>query len=205
MKYFSLSLFIIVALSSHGQDKNLLQQKKYFDQELKKWANSFSKFNLSHFNVQDRLHFDNNYQQDFKELKKFLSIYKPIITFSKDSSKFIDIYSYQLGLEKKGNYFEANPDIDQAILLCDKKTKYWDRIYFGGMSRWIDEAIWTTATKFILVGISRSTDYKRTPLIILGDTEKQTLIEYLSINKSDFQNNKGYSSLKLKRLTIKGL
>lgn len=36
-------------------------------------------------------------------------------------SKFIDIYSYQLNLARNGKYYFANPDIDQAIYLCDPK------------------------------------------------------------------------------------
>jgi hypothetical protein len=205
MRYFSLFFFLIVGHSSFGQNNNLLQQKKCFDQELKQWTKSFSNFNLLDFKVEDTLHFENNFKQDFSSYRKFLSIYKPIITYSADSFKFIDIYSYQINLEKKGNYYEANPDIDQAVLLCDPKAKYWDRIYFGTNSQWIDEVIWISKTKFILVGIIKSEDDKKNPLILYGDTNKQTLIKYLSITKNSFQNDKGYSSPKLKKLPIKGL
>jgi hypothetical protein len=151
------------------------------------------------------VHFDNNYQQDFNSYRKFLSIYKTIITYSADSSKFIDIYSYQLNLEKKRNYYEAHPDIDQAVLLCDPKAKYWNRIYFGTNSQWIDDVIWISKTKFILVGIIKSEDNKNAPLLLFGDSDNQTLVEYRSTNKSTFQNDKGYSSLKLKKIKIKGL
>ncbi|MFN4285045.1 MAG: hypothetical protein ACK4E8_03685 [Lacibacter sp.] len=205
MRYLSLLLFLFFGHSSFGQDKNILQYKKYFDQELKQWTKSFSNFNLSDFKVEDTLHFDNNYEQDFNSYRKFLSIYKPIITYSTDSSKFIDIYSYQINLEKKGAYFKANPDIDQAVLLCYPKTKYWNRIYFGTSSQWIDEVIWISKTKFILVGIIKSEDEKKKPLLLFGDTNKQTLIKIISINKNSFQNDKGYSSPKLKKLHIKGL
>jgi hypothetical protein len=205
MRYVSLFFFLIIGQGSFGQDKNFLQQKKHFDQELKQWTKSFSNFNLSDFKVEDTLHFDNNFQQDFNSYRKFLSIYKPIITYSSDSSKFIDIYSYQINLEKKGNYYEANPEIDQAVILCDSKTKYWNRIHFGTNSQWIDEVIWISKTKFILVGIIKSEDDKRKPLILFGDINKQTLIKYLSTNKNSFQNNKGYSSPKLKKLPIRGL
>jgi hypothetical protein len=205
MKYFPIIFFLIVGHCSFAQDKNILQQKKYFDQELKLWTNTFSNFKLSDFKVKDTLHFDNNFQQDFKSYRKFLSIYKPIITYSADSSKFIDIYSYQINLERKGKYYEANPDVDQAVLLCDPKTKYWDRVYFGTSSQWIDEVIWISKTKFILVGIIKETKDKRMPLILFGDTNKQTLVEYLTVNKNSFQNDKGYSSPKLKKMKIKGL
>ena len=205
MKYLPILFFCIVGQSSFGQDKNVLQQKKYFNQELKLWTNTFNNFNLSDFKLEDTLPFDNNFPQDFNSYKKFLSTYKPIVTYLPDSSKLIDIYSYQLNLEKKGNYYEANAGIDQAVLLCDPKEKYWNRIYFGTNSQWIDEVIWISKTKFILVGIFKLEDEKKKPLILFGDTNKQTLIKYLNTNQSIFQNGKGYSSIKLKRLNIKGL
>ena len=205
MKYTSLLFWLIVGHGSFGQVTNLLDQKKHFAQELIQWTKNFSNFEISDFKVKDTLNFDNNFQQNFKFYKKFLSIYKPIITYSVDSSKFIDIYSYQLNLEKKNNYYKANPDIDQAILLCDLKTKYWNRIYFGTSSQWIEEVIWISKTKFILVGIFKSNDDKKKPLILLGDTNNQTLVRYFNKNENTFQNEKYYLSPKLKRINIKSL
>ena len=205
MKLFSILYLVFFGPIAFGQDQNLLQHTKHFDTELKQWTKSFSDFNLSDFKLVDTLRFDNNYAQEFKSLKMFLSVYKPIITYSGDSSKFIDIYSYQLNLEKKVNHYEANPDIDQAILLYDAKAKYWDRIFFGTSSQWIDEVLWISKTQFILVGITKSEDDKRQPLILLGDTNKQNLIKYIDANKRTFQSDKGYSSVKLKRIKIEGL
>ena len=56
-----------------------------------------------------------------------------------------------------------------------------------------------------LVGIIKSGDDKKKPLILLGDRAKQILIKYLNGNKNSFQSNQGYSSSKLKRMKIKGL
>jgi len=205
MKYLGLIVFIIVGHSFFGQDSDLLRQRKHFDKELKQWTKTFPNFNLSDFKSEDTLHFENNFQQDFGHRKVFLDTYKPVLTYSPDSSEFIDIYSYQLNLEKKGNYYYANPEIDQAILLCAPKRKYWDRIFFGTNSQWIDEVTWISSTKFILVGIIKSEDDKKMPLILLGDTGKQILIKYLNGNKNTFQSDEGYSSGKLKRMKIKGL
>jgi hypothetical protein len=206
MKFLTL-LFLLTTVGhySFGQDKTLLQQSKYFDKELKKWTKTFSNFNLSDFKIKDTLRFENNYKQDFNTYKQFISIYKPIITYSSDSSKFIDIYSYQLNLEKNGDHYEANTEVDQAVLLCNPKTKYWNRIYFGGYSRWIDEVLWIAPTKFLLVGIIKSVDDKTNPHILLGDTDKQTLIEYVNTNKTSLQDDKGYMSSKLKKIKIEDL
>lgn len=205
MKYLPIFFFLIVGQSSFGQEENVLQQAKHFDQELRFWTNTFSNFRLSDFKLEDTLHFDNNFPQDFNSYKKFLSTYKRIITYLPDSSKFIDIYSYQLNLEKKENFYEATVEIDQAILLCNPKAKYWNSIYFGTSSQWIDEVVWISKTRFILVGIIKSEDYKKKPLILFGDTNKQILIKYLNINKNTFQSDNGYTSTKLKRININGL
>jgi hypothetical protein len=205
IKQLLILLFVIGAHISCKQDKDLLQHKKYFDQELKLWTNSFYHFNLSNFKRGETIHFENGSPQDFNDYKKFLSIYQPIITYLPDSSKFIDIYSIQINLVKEGNHYEAYPDIDQAILLCDPKIKYWNKIYWGSFSQWIDEVIWLSKTTFILAGISKSSTEKKEPIILFGDTDKQTLIEYINTNQKCFQNDHGYSSPKLKKMVIEGL
>ena len=197
------TLFLNYTVSA--QETKLNSYSNYFDKELKMWANSYLNFKLSEFNKSNTYSFDNNYEQDLKYLKPFLSIYKPILTFTKDSTEFIDIYSYQLNLEKKGNYFVANPDIDQCILLCDPRKKYWNRIYFIGGSGWIDEVIWTSNTKFFLLGGELDSNHKRVPLIFLGDTIKEAIEEFTDTNNACVQKTKGYYSPKLKRLKIRGL
>jgi hypothetical protein len=204
-KQFLILLFVISAHISCKQDQDLLQHKKYFDQELKLWTNSFYHFNLSNFKKGETIHFENGSPQDFNDYKKFLSTYQPIITFLPDSSKFIDPYSVQINLVKEEDHYEAYPDDGQAVLLCDPATKYWDRIYTGTPGQWIDETIWLSKTTFILAGISKSSTEKKEPIILLGDTEKQTLIEYINTNQNCFQNDHGYRSPKLKKMVIEGL
>ena len=202
---FAFLYLIFLGHFTYGQDQSLVKHKIKFDTDLKQWTKSFSHFDLLDFKVVDTFHFDNNYERDFKSLKGFLDVYEPVITYSPDSSKFIDIYSYQLNLKKKENFYEANIVIDQAILMYDSKAKYWDRIFFGTNSQWIEEVTWLSEAQFILVGIIKSDSNKRQPLILLGDTNKQTLIKYIDANKKAFQNDNGYSSFKLKRIRIKGI
>ena len=108
-----------------------------------------------------------------------------------------------MNLEKKGNVYIANEEIDQAIYLCNLKTKYWDRIFFGGFSRWIDDIIWVSNTKFILVGIEKDEDNKNNPRIYLGDTIKQSFEVFTDTNKACIEKPNGYESQKLKKLKIK--
>lgn len=204
MKHLLILFFLIGGLISCKQD-NLIQYKKHFDGELKGWTNTFNNFNLSNFKADTTLHFENSNPQDFNSYKKFLSTYKPIITFLPDSSKFIDIYSVQINLVKEGDHYEASPDIGEPVLLCDPKSKYWNQIYYGSASQWINEVIWLSKTTFILAGIVKSSIDKNEPIILLGDTDKQTLVQYTNTNPKCFQNDHGYYSPKLKKMKIEGL
>ena len=205
MKRLLLIIAFSFASAISAQDQKPLLFKKYFDHELKSWTSSFTNFKLSEFKVSDTISFENIEDRDFKTLKSFLSIYKRLITFSKDNNQFIDIYSYQLNLEKKGNSYVANVEIDQAIYLCNLKTRYWGRIFFGGYSRWVDDIVWISNTKFILVGVEKDENEKNTPRIYLGDTFKKSFEIFKDSNKTCIQKSNGYQSQKLKNLNIEGL
>src|SRR5690606_26122226 len=53
MKYPVLLIFFFIVHISYGQDKDLLQYKKYFDKDFKTWTATFSSFNLSKFKTKD--------------------------------------------------------------------------------------------------------------------------------------------------------
>lgn len=202
MKQLLLVVFIYLANKSFTQ-KSLVQYNIQFNTELKLWKSTFHNFNLADFKVTDTAAFENNFPQDFDGYKAFLSTYKPILSYSSDRSKFIDIYSYQLNLERKGNHYEATPEIDQAVFLCNPKQKYWNRICFGGTTNWIDEVAWVNSTTFILAGIVKDEQDKKMPVLYIGETEKQTMVRY--INTKNFQGKENYRSPKLKRIKITGL
>jgi len=173
----------------------------YFNGLLKKWTQQFNDFNLSDFYKIQSQEFEAIPTHDFSKLNEFYSIYKPLISFSKDKNKFIDIYSYQLNLERKGDSYIASPEIDQEIDLCDLKNKKWERILF----RWIDEVIWTSSTQFILVGIDQGGD-KSEPLIYLGNTETRSFTIFASKNKNCIRKRGFYyHSTALEKMKIEGL
>lgn len=206
MKHPLLVLCIIfLCYSGTAQNNELLPYQSYFNDQLKPWATGFSNFKLSNFKRANTLVFENNYPKDINTYNDFLSIYRPFIVYSPSKAKFIDIYSYQLNIEKKGDNYYANPQTDQAIFLYDEGVKYWNRIYFGSSSEWIDEAIWLTDTTLLLAGISKSENNKKIPIVFLGNTNRQTLIKYTSSANNSFQQNKTYLSPRLKKLKVKNL
>jgi len=131
MRFIITFIAILTSTNVICQDNNLLRYENIFNNQLKPWTSTFSDFKLTDFKANPTKPFESNYKHDFKDLSSFYAIYKPILTFSPDSLSFIDIYSYQLNLEKKDVGFKATIDVDQAIMLCDAKSKYWDRICFG--------------------------------------------------------------------------
>jgi hypothetical protein len=203
MKYVIFISIILVTKNGLAQERDLNQYQHYFARELHEWVNTFKSFQLSEFQRKDSLSFDNSEPQDFRTINSFLSILKPILTFNQDSTRFIDIYSGQANISKEGDHFVANSDDGGAIFLCNIKSKYWNRIFYNSISLWIEEAVWVSKNKFILAGITKNEKEERMPLILVGDAVKHTLCEYMSNNNSCIQK-KTYSSLKLKKMDIRG-
>jgi hypothetical protein len=201
----TLIVLFLFSFGNHcfGQDAGLLKYRNKFDRELNAWTGTFKNFNLSDFRVYDTILFENVVEQDVN-YTEFLKIYGPIVVYSPDSSAFIDIYSYQLNLEKRGNVYYANPEIDQAVYLCVSKRKNRRRIYFGTAAQWIDDVLWTSKTNFILVGITKTENNKKTPLILLGDANRQKIVRYMCSRKDVIQHGGTYISPALKKMAIKG-
>lgn len=199
---FFLTLVFLSGKSSFGQKNNLSIYQSHFDKELKAWTKTISNFKLSSFKPTDTISFDNLEFGDLNTLKDFYSIYKPALTFSKDSNKFIDIYSYWLNLEKEGNKIVySGGEVDQAISLCDIQAKKWIRILFCGSTQRIQDVTWLTNTKFMLVGSAQSEELTYLPVIYIGDITNNSF-ETFSSSTLNCQQNKGYESPKLAKLNI---
>lgn len=199
---FFLTLIFLSGKSSFGQKNNLSIYQSHFDKELKAWTKTITGFKLSSFKPTDTISFGDSDYHGVKSLKEFYSIYKPALTFSKDNNKFIDIYSYELNLEKKGNKIVySGSEVDQAISLYDIKKNEWIQILFCGYSLRIQEVTWLTNTKFILVGSFQDEESQNSPVIYIGDITNNSF-EIFSSSDSNCQQNKGYESPKLAKLNI---
>jgi hypothetical protein len=205
MRFIFTFLAFLISTNLICQEDDLRKYQDIITNRLKPWTSTFSNFKLTDFNLLNSKPFESNYKQDLKDINSFYSIYKPILTFSADSTAFLDIYSYQLNLEKKNGKIIANPDIDQAIMLYNNKSGYWDRICFGSASIHFEEAIWIDNEKFILLAVENSRENYRTPYIFIGDLKTQIIFCYTNNNSSCVQKTTGYTSDKLRQLKIEGL
>lgn len=191
--------------SSVGQSPELSTYQSYFDSTLSGWTKTFTSFSLSSFQKEKIDSFENIEYMDITDIKDFYSIYKPALTFSPNQNQFLDIYSYWLNLDKEGkNIVSYGGEPDQAITLCNFKTKKWTRIAFRGTTERIQEVIWLTNSKFILVGAREDEIVfgKYRPVIYIGDTITKTLKSFVSKDNKLFQKSGGYDSPKLLKLKI---
>ena len=199
---FFATLIFLSGKSSIGQQNNLSVYKSHFHNELKGWTKTINEFKLSSFILSDTTSFGSTDYNDINSLNEFYSIYKPALTFSKDGKKFIDIYSYELNLEKEGGKIVySGSEADQAISLCDLKMKRWTQVLFCGYSLRIQEVIWLSDIKFMLVGSLQNDESKYQPVVYVGDLTNKSFEIFTSSDSKCYQN-KDYDSPKLAKLNI---
>ncbi len=155
-------------------DSTLATFKPFIEKGLNKWAGSFRNFRSDSFRLTQLSSFADNKNEKMPDLNEFYELYKPALSFSPDSNQFIDLYSSGMTLEKKGGKLIASADVDQAIVLCNLKTKEWRQIAFFGPSAGIEEVIWVSSTTFILAGMLVDDNGETLPLIMIGDADKKS-------------------------------
>jgi len=203
--YILLGLSSLTNNSSFGQSPELSTYQSYFNSTLSGWTKTFTSFNLLYFQKEKTDPFENIEYMNINDIKDFYSIYKPALTFSPNQNQFIDIYSYWLNLDKEGKKIVSyGGEADQAITLCNFKTKKWTRIAFRGTTERIQDVIWLTNSKFILVGAREDKIIfgKYRPVIYIGDTIAKTFKCFVSKDNKLFQKSGGYDSPKLLKLKI---
>ncbi|MBI5370921.1 MAG: hypothetical protein HZA79_02715 [Sphingobacteriales bacterium] len=141
--------------------------------------------------------------EEFAELDSFYAIYKPLIRFSPDKKYFVDSYSYQLNLVRKGNRYVANVEVDQQVFLYDTQNGVSYSIFFGGTERWIDEEIWLNNTTLLLAGIEKNGDADRYPVFCTINTVTGVIIQYSCTNQLCIQHI-AYQSPRLAKMKIEG-
>ena len=159
-------------------DSTLAPVKQYFEKELAIWAQSFKGFHIDSFRMTQSSGFEQTDYNETSDLKGFYELYKPSLSFSPDSNWFIDMYSAGVMLEKQGKKIIASSDLDQAVTLCNLKTKEWKRIASFGPSAGIEEAVWISPTAFILAGEMYNDNGDQQPIILLGDVNSKSFRWY---------------------------
>jgi WD40 repeat protein len=155
-------------------DSSLGSLKPVFEKELTAWAASFKNFNADSFKLSQNSEFPEIDFGQEDDMKRFYRLFGPSLSFSPDSSYFIDLYSAGLMLEEKGKKIIASADVDNAVTLYNLETKAWKRIVSFGPSAWIEEVVWTSPTNFILAGIMSNDEGEQQAFIMQGDVSNKS-------------------------------
>ena len=165
-----------------------------------KWVQSFKNFHIDSFRQVAKSGFQENDYGDIANMDEFYSFYKPSLSFSPDSSQFLDLYSNGISLERRGKKIIAIGDVDQAVTLCNLKTKNWRSIISFGPSASMEEAMWVSPVKFIMAGSMQNDDGQPQPVLLLGDTNEKTLrwfeAGFIREKKAKYEAS-GFSKLKI--------
>lgn len=182
-------------------DSTLGAAKTSFENELAVWAKSFNDFHTDSLRMTHKTDFEQVEDNEETDMNKFYELYKPALSFTPDSSQFIDLYSSGVTLEKRGKKIIAIADVDQAVILCNTKTREWKRIAFFGPSAAIEEAVWTSPSSFILAGTMHNDDGQRIAILMLGDTESKTFRWFEAVNTKRPESS-NYEASGMKKLKI---
>jgi hypothetical protein len=133
-----------------------------------------------------------------------MDIYKPILSFSPDEEKFIDIYSYDLNLEERNDSIIPNVAGEEQIYLYDLNNQTETKLFFLGFQAIADEAVWIDNDKFIITvtKVDIEDKSKVQPEIYLGNCKERKLYIFTSSDSTCCANVHGYISPKLKRINI---
>ena len=194
-----LLLISIISLSISAQEKPN-DFSKNFSGELKIWKETFSNLKLKDFEEVEKTNFKDLYVED-KSISEIGNEYKKIGTYSPNKSKLINIYSY-LNLEKKGETYIANNDIDQNIEMYLVNESKKITLFSGGSSSGIDEVFWVSENRLLLVGATFEETQKA--MILIVDFNSKTITRFHNTNNNCKQKKK-FKSVKLSKLKIKGI
>ena len=153
---------------------NLSAYQQWIDRELSSWAASFEAFSLDSFSLTQEDSFSREATGEEAPSRDFYQLYGPSLVYSPDSTRFLDLFSAGVMLEKKGKKIIASADVDQAVNLFNRPAREWKRILSFGPSAGIEEAVWTSPDEFLLAGIFFNDNGDATPILIIGNLTTHT-------------------------------
>ncbi|MEO5995282.1 MAG: hypothetical protein ABIN89_01205 [Chitinophagaceae bacterium] len=110
---------------------------------------NWNKFTITKFWQED---FPN--KTNFEPGKDFWDTYGQFLKYSPDSSKFIDLDSYNISItkNKKGQLIGGSQEPDTEISLIDLKKKEKMRLVFLGPGNSVEDAAWIDNDNLVLIG-----------------------------------------------------
>jgi hypothetical protein len=113
-------------------------------------------------------------------LPKEIKSYYPYLIYNIDSSRAIDLYSYNIFFRTKNGKRIAEPGgPDNEVALIDFKDSTRRRVFFGGSSSAVLDAKWINGQEFLLMTGEVIGDREFQPTILKYNTSDNTLEHFL--------------------------
>lgn len=128
-----------------------------------------------------------------------LKLFEPFLIYNSDSSKAIDLYSYNYIITRRNGEVkmeEAGPDTEIALIDVANNTR--QRIFFSGPSVVVLEARWKGDNEIVMAGAEQLDNEKVKPLAWqynLADSMMQTF----TYDEAIAANMKGFKDEKIKK------
>ncbi|WP_343854994.1 hypothetical protein, partial [Fulvivirga kasyanovii] len=147
------SNFNKIAKQSSNLASNTLLVDSLITVRAELWKSSWEEFNalievsIDTFSISEQLLADSN-----------LDMYVNYLYPSPDSSKCLDIFTYNMNLEVVDGDTIATFLVDSEASLVNLKTKYKSRILYYGSAGGFDYAFWINPEKFIICGYEEGSE-----------------------------------------------
>lgn len=197
------AIFILINCKTFAQESFPTKYQNIFDSELKDWTNSFENLNLNTFTDFTTVEWNNAESVDMESQGwlDFLSLYAPLLSYSNDKKKIIDIYSYDLGLEKRNDSIFSSVAGESTVYLYDLNYHTQTKLFFLGFSSIPQEVVWLSDTTFIITANTRI-ENKVQPLIYFGNCNARKLYVYTSTDSACCKELYQYFSPKFDKIKI---
>lgn len=163
---------------------------RFFDQSgLSDYARKKApQFDWSQFALKEVWEDDSLPSKPFRPDRDFFAAYGKLLKYSPDSSRFIDLDSYNIQLEKDKNGhwtrgIEGGPDNETSLVDLNDSTR--TRLFFFGPGSSVEDAVWANSNTVYLVGVYENPDSeKQVPVVWKYEVDNNTFYLYESSNQS---------------------
>jgi hypothetical protein len=161
----------------------------------------WDKFTMTQFWKEDFVH-----KIPFIPAKNYFELYGKFLKYSPDSSRFIDLDSYNISLKRDNSGrligYEQEPDTEVSLVDLDKKQQL--RLLFLGPGNSVEDATWIDNNNFILIGFQEKANSTGTSAVVWKyDLASKMVHVYEMPDESLVKSLKDYSyKERLKGVTI---
>jgi len=123
---------------------------------IKSWKKVSKNFGVQDFQYDSDGCLQNVFSYDIepdRDYLKHLSQCRDLFCFSDDKSKYVDMYSYRISLEKENDTIFARFDVDTKIFIVE--NNHYIELFTSGTIETYNDCIWIDDDYFVLLG-SRS-------------------------------------------------